>query len=77
MKKIFVDFNNADKDGRIRLNTKGTLDDIEKKEIKLKENLEILLDDDDGLTVNGIVQFSEIEKIWVVRVNWDMLKKPC
>lgn len=37
MNKIFVDFNNADSNGRIRLNTNGTLSDIEKYKIELLE----------------------------------------
>ena len=47
--KIFPDFNNTDKHGRVRLNNHGTLIDLRGKNIVLKENLEIILDDDDGL----------------------------
>ena len=72
--KIFVDFNNADNKGRVRLNTNGTLEDLKNQQIKLYDGIEILLDDGDGLATVGTVKFSEEENIWVASVNWDKLK---
>jgi len=72
--KIFADFNNADGEGRVRLNTSGTLNDLENNNVKLETGLEILLDDNDGLTAIGIVQFSETESIWIAIVDWNKLK---
>ena len=74
LNKIFADFNNTDSKRRIRLITRGTLEDLERETIKLESGLKILLDDNDGLTALGIVQFSEDEKIWVAEINWDKLK---
>ena len=71
--KISVDFNNADQKGRIRLNTVGTFRDIERLQIELKEGMEVLLDDDEGLTTTGHLMFSNEEKIWVAEINWDAL----
>lgn len=70
LKKIFVDFNNTDKMGRVRLNAKGTLDDLERKHIKLTDGLILLLDDDDGLVARGFVQFSKTENIWVAEIKY-------
>jgi hypothetical protein len=70
MQKIFVDFNNCDSYGRARLNTKGTLEDLERFDIYLKPELELLLDDGEGLSAIGIVHFSEDEKIWVASFRW-------
>jgi hypothetical protein len=67
--KIFVDFNNADTKGRIRLNTAGTLEDLKKYHITLVEGLEVILDDNDGLVTKGIVKYSEEENIWVAIIN--------
>jgi hypothetical protein len=72
--KIYADFNNADSKGRVRLNTEGTYRDLERMNIKLKENLEVLLDDDEGIVILGVVLFSEEENIWVVNINWDEFK---
>ncbi|MBN8787898.1 MAG: hypothetical protein J0I84_12470 [Terrimonas sp.] len=71
--KIFVDFNNADSKGRIRLNTDGTLKDIKKKEIKLEIGLEIILSDYDEFETLGVIEFSLEEKIWVARIDWNAL----
>jgi len=72
--KIYADFNNADQEGRIRLNTKGTYQDLERKKVELREGLELLLDDDEGITTLGIVSFSQNENIWVAKINWDEIK---
>ncbi|QEC68116.1 hypothetical protein FRZ67_12690 [Panacibacter ginsenosidivorans] len=67
--KIFVDFNNADKSGRVRLITKGTLDDIKNQNIHLYSGLTILLDDNEGFVTTGVVEYSEEEKIWVAIID--------
>ncbi|PSL45741.1 hypothetical protein CLV51_104448 [Chitinophaga niastensis] len=70
MQKVYVDFNNCDRQGRVRLNTRGTFDDLERLNIKLVPGLELLLDDDEELAAVGIVQFSEEENIWVATFTW-------
>jgi hypothetical protein len=71
--ELFVDFNNADRYGRIRLNTNGTFDDIDKYHIKLESGLEVLLNDGDSLKAKGIIEFSDEEKIWVAKIDWNKL----
>ena len=71
--KLFVDFNNADKLGRIRLNTNGTFADIDRLNIELKENMQVLLNDDDTLTTIGIIKYSSEEKIWVAEINRNII----
>ena len=73
--KIFADFNNVDKNGKVRLNTSGSLKDIQRLQIDLKEGMEILLDDQDGLVTMGQLGYSEEEKIWVAEINWDKFKE--
>jgi hypothetical protein len=68
---IYADFNNADSKGRIRLNTEGSKQEIVAKGVDLQSGLKVMLDDDEGLSVLGTVQFSTEEKIWVVEINWD------
>ncbi|MGB3006514.1 MAG: hypothetical protein WBC06_08405 [Chitinophagaceae bacterium] len=74
MKKIFADFNNTDSQGRVRLNTLGTIEDIEKQEIYMMIDLEVLLDDYDELSISGIIEFSEKENIWVAVIKRDELQ---
>ena len=68
---IYADFNNADVLGRVRLTTNGTLADLEKYGLELTPNLEIIIDDGDGLSTVGIVRFSEDENIWVAEIDWE------
>ena len=68
--KIFADFNNADTSGRVWLNTNGSLGDIHKLGHNFKENIYVLLDDEDGLKIFGRVKYSDEEKIWVAEIDW-------
>jgi hypothetical protein len=72
--KIFADFNNADTLGRVRLNTRGALGDIEANKIVLQDDMHVLLDDDEGFTTTGVIEFSKEENIWVAQIDWDTLK---
>jgi hypothetical protein len=72
--RIFVDFHNADTEGRIRLNCIGTTDDLNAQKIQLEEGKILILHtagDDDTLEFYGMVQYSEEEKIWVATIDWE------
>jgi hypothetical protein len=53
--KVFVDFHNADVQGRLRLNCTGTIEDLAHQKIWLQNGQEITLYSED-LEVDGIVQ---------------------
>ena len=61
--KIFADFNNPDINGRIRLNTNASLNNIKEQNINLTPGLIVQLNDNDEFSISGIVEFSE-EKIY-------------
>lgn len=69
--KILADFNNADASGRVRLNTQGSLKDIGKLSDSFKEDMYVLLDDDEELAIFGKVKYSGEENIWVAEVDWN------
>jgi general stress protein 26 len=73
LNRIYVDFNNDDSKGRIRLITNGTINDLKIKNIELESGINLLLfnadDADDILEAIGTVEFSEEEKIWVAVIN--------
>lgn len=73
--KIFADFNNADEKGRLRLNTNGSIDSIQKNQVDMKQGLNVLLDDNDSLQAVGNLEFSDEENIWVARIDWDSINK--
>lgn len=70
---LFADFNNTDEKRRLRLNCNGTIEDLERLNVKLREGLEIVLDSGEELYSNGIVRFSKEENIWVAEINWDKI----
>lgn len=74
MKTIYADFNNVDEEGCIRLNCTQTLNDIETQAIKIKPGLKLNLTDNQKI-VEGRVQYSKPEDIWVALINWSDLKE--
>ncbi len=71
MYRIFADLINSDKQGRVRLITKGAINDIQQQSINMEHGLEVLLYDYDGLETHGTLEFSEIENIWVAKIDWN------
>ena len=71
---IFADFNNADPRGRVRLNTIGTIEDLSRQGIQLREGMKIILHDDD-LEADGEVHFSTEEKTWIAMINWQAIRQ--
>jgi hypothetical protein len=70
MNPIYVDFNNCDSQGRVRLNTVGT----RVAGLKLTSGMKVLLRSED-LETEGLVEFSEGEHIWVATFYWNRLRE--
>lgn len=64
-----VDFQNADAEGRVRLNTVGALDDIAALGKPLFEGHTLRLVDGE-LHAHGVAAFSHSESIWTAVVDW-------
>jgi hypothetical protein len=71
--RVSVDFQNSDPEGRVRLNTVGTLQDLSRQGIILREGLELLLYCLE-LEAEGIVMYSASEKLWVAIVAGDKIR---
>ena len=67
--RIYADFNNADEEGRVRLNTDGTAADLESQSMSLSVGQRLKISDGE-IEAEGIVEFSDEEKIWVIRIDW-------
>ncbi|MGE8451651.1 MAG: hypothetical protein ACN6OP_13720 [Pseudomonadales bacterium] len=65
--RIFVDFNNRDFDGFLRLNLTGTLEDLGREHLVLEEGMPFTGSDGD-LTTKIIVVAPGIEGIWRGRI---------
>ena len=74
MSRVFVDFHNADEQGRLRLNCIGTIEDLAHQHSELENGQRLMLYGED-LEVDGVVQFSEDEKIWVVAIDWNQIRQ--
>ena len=71
--KLFADFNNADRDGFVRLNTAGTRRDLATLGSVLVDGLEVQLSDGE-LIVDAVVVPPGAEGVWRARIDWDQLK---
>jgi hypothetical protein len=71
---VYADFNNADSGGRLRLNCIGTMQDLARLGLQLREGMPLILHDED-LEAEGEVHFSEVEHIWVARIDWQSIRQ--
>jgi hypothetical protein len=72
--RVFADFHNADAQGRLRLNCTGTIEDLARQKIWLRDAQELILYSED-LEVDGVVRYSTEENVWVAIINWDEIRE--
>lgn len=72
--RIFADFHNADEQGRLRLNCVGTIEDLSRQNIKLEDGKFLALYDEE-LEVDGVVQYSAEESLWVAVIDWKQIRQ--
>ena len=76
--RIYADFQNVDALNRLRLNSAGTLEDLARQRVELREGMPVTLYADDvddqgqldELQVEGLVSFSIDEQCWVAKIDW-------
>ena len=71
--KVFADFHNADTRGRLRLNCIGTIEDLAQQQIVLRDGVCITLYSEE-LEVEGVVEYSTDEHLWVAIIDWRAIK---
>ena len=69
---VYADFHNADAEGRLRLNTIGTIRDLSRQKITLRDGLPLTLHDEQ-VEVDGEVCFSPGEHLWVAAIDWNAI----
>lgn len=80
--RVYADFHNADSQGRVRLNCSGTLEDLSRQHIELRDGLRLTLYADDldaegqldELLADGVVTYSADEHCWVASVDWSAIR---
>lgn len=79
--KVYADFQNLDDFNRLRLTCAGTVEDLTRLGIELREGLALMcyMDDADDqgrpdeLRAEGVVHFNETERCWVASIDWSAL----
>ncbi len=71
---IFADFHNADKQGRLPLNCVGTIEYLNRQNIKLPDGQLLTLYSEE-LEVGGVGQYSEEESLWVAAIDWKQIRQ--
>lgn len=72
--RVFADVHNADSLGRLRLNCVGSIEDLARQNLELYEGRSLTLYSED-LEVEGVVQYSQEENLWVVAIDWNNIKQ--
>ena len=72
--RVFADFHNADAKGRVRLNCTGTVEDLKRWEIVLQEGQSLIIYSEE-LEVDGVVHYSEAEKLWTAVIDWNAIRE--
>jgi hypothetical protein len=67
--KVFTDFHNADARGRLRLNCIGTIEDLARQQIVLRDGVCLTLYSEE-LEAEGVVEYSTDEHLWVAVIDW-------
>jgi hypothetical protein len=80
--RVYADFNNLDDYNRLRLTCAGTIADLSRQGIELREGLTLTFymddADDEGkpdeLLAEGVVHYHAEEKAWVATVDWSAVR---
>ena len=71
--RVFADLHNADAPGRLCLNCIGTIEDLAQQQIVLRDGVCITLYSEE-LEVEGVVEYSTDEHLWVAIIDWRAIK---
>ena len=72
--RVFADFHNADPQGRLRLNCIGTVEDLARQQITLRDGQLLTLYSED-LEADGLVGYSTEENVWVALIDWNAIRR--
>ena len=72
--RLFVDFHNSDHLGRVRLNTVGTIQDLNQLGVILREGAEILIYCHEA-EAEATATYSKEEGLWVAVIDWSRMRE--
>ncbi len=71
---VYADFNNGDPRGRLRLSCLGTMQDLTRLGITLRDGMELTVTDYEGLEADAVAHYSADESRWVAVIDWDQVR---
>ena len=72
--RVFADFHNADTEGRVRLNCTGTVTDLARQKIVLRNGQSLIIYSEE-LEIEGVVHYSEEENLWTAVIDWEAIQE--
>lgn len=69
---IYADFQNADRDGFVRLNTNGTVADLARLGLTLVDGLSVVISDGE-LVSQATIRCPGVEGIWRAEIDWEAI----
>ena len=72
--RVFADFHNADAKGRLRLNCAGTVADLKRQKIVLRDGQPLIIYSEE-LEVEGVVHYAEKENLWTAVIDWNAIQE--
>ena len=72
--RVFVDFHNADTEGRVRLNCNGTAADLARQKIVLRNGQSLIIYSEE-LEVDAVVHYSQEENLWTAMIDWNAIQE--
>jgi hypothetical protein len=80
--RVFADFQNADEQGRLRLNCIGTIaslapeaiEDLSRQGTQLIPGGKLLIYSEE-LEADAVIEYSDQEKIWVASIDWEQIRE--
>jgi hypothetical protein len=72
--RIYADFHNADEQGRLRLNCVGTIEDLARYQVELRDGEKLILYSEE-LEADGVVNYSANERLWVATIDWQQIRE--
>ena len=71
--RIYADFNNCEEDGKVRLNTNGSLNDLCKAKTRIRTGMWVWLYDED-FEVESKLEYHQKWQIWLGEPNWSTIQ---
>jgi hypothetical protein len=71
--RIYADINNCEENGKVRLNTHGSLSNLFKREKKIHTGMLVWLHDEE-FEVESKLEYDQKWKIWLGEPNWSTIR---